>query len=186
MIRFWTFAIGLALTVMAAREMNPSGYDLREFYVLLTMPGLIAVALVVEAVASTIETREEHATWRYRAEHGLSASGYRLDAEDFDEEAGKVHAEEAARMANANLERTTEAEQAAGAAPVRLRPGRLRDFMSGLSAGTAGEVHTLNRTWAPRPDQALPPVAPEDCVRDDENLGPAERILRARERGERA
>jgi hypothetical protein len=40
--------------------------------------------------------------------------------------------------------------------------------------------HTLTRTWEPRPDQKLPPAHP-----DDQEPGTAERIMQARERGER-
>lgn len=82
------------------------------------------------------------------------------------------------------VERTTLAAQAAAPAPVRETR------------------HELHRTWAPRPDQKLPPGeddkplnaraasrAEHDEIRasqaEDDNPGTAERIRRAIERGER-
>lgn len=55
MIRFWTFAVGLGLIVLAAHNMGRAGFDPQEFQLLGAMIALLAFALTVELFGGWVE-----------------------------------------------------------------------------------------------------------------------------------
>jgi hypothetical protein len=146
MTRFWTLMVGLTLIALTVRSMSPGGLDQWEVAVLAGMGGLLLVALLIEGVATIGETRETERTMRHRADRGLDALGQPL-----------VYPEWEATGPTTGEPGETQEAPAAGERPPVTPP-------------SAGEVHTLTRTWAVRPDQKLPPE-PDSLRRDDADRG---------------
>jgi hypothetical protein len=78
-MRIWILIIGLLALVVMTRQLTVDGdLSAREFAMLGIVAALTGLALLIEAVAGTIEARSRHRTRQVFAEQGLDGEGNSL------------------------------------------------------------------------------------------------------------